>query len=341
MPNIRDVAERAGVSRTTVSLVLNGRGDAHGIASPTQQRVHQAASALRYRPNYHGRTFLRGRSDALGWCSVDGGNAGFFWWPLFAGATAGAARHGVDVITVSARDDESAAARGRRFLHERRIDALLVPGHLAHQLEGDLAGERIVVVMPWQRSDLPWVGLDPRPGIDEAVARAAALGHRRLAYLGLDDPNRTGAERAAAYRDAAAAAGLGFTALALPHPCLHHTYSVDQSLESIVAATAPRLDELGPATVIACYNDLLALAVVQVLTARGRRVPEDVSVIGFDDIGAAFALPRLTTISHALPELGAAAVELALAGTGGHRLVPASFVAGASLGPARPHPEHP
>lgn len=328
MTNISDVAARAGVSRTTVSLVLNGRGDEHGIAGPTQQRVQEAATALRYRPNYHGRTFLRGRSDMFGWCTSACGRSSPFLAQLHAGIVQRAFDHGMDVITVTGRTDGDALLRGLQFVHERRIDALLLPWHVAQGHWAELAREPVVILMPWEACKLPWVGLDPAPGIAEAVLRAAACGHRHLAYLGFDDGHGISTQRARLYRQAAEQHGLSFHATTLARDQWSDADPPSPALAGVAAA----LTALGPATTIACHSDLLALAVLQVLRERGLQVPKDVSLIGFDDVAAAYAQPRLATISHALPALGTAAVDLALAGGTGHRLVPASFVDGASLG---------
>lgn len=349
MVSLAHLATCLGLSRTTVSLVLGGRGKEIGIAEATQARVRQAAEEMGYRPNYHARAFNLGRSDTIGMCSpvlagVPAGPISDFWAQVHAGVVSRAGAYGSDVLTVASRETGSGIPRGLQFLHSKRIDALIIPGHLHWDPSQVPASTAVVTVMPWIRHDLPSVDLDPLPGIRAAIAHLAALGHQRIGYVGFQDHLAVSRDR-----------GRMVTREALAHGIISQTrlltvrknisdLPVAVAIDEIAASAGALIDNLRKATALLCYNDIVALGLMRAANARGLRVPGDLSLIGFDDVAGAYATPRLTTISHALFDIGTAAADLALGllhpmwsrqrrKAPPSQLVPSFFVPGSTTGP--------
>jgi DNA-binding LacI/PurR family transcriptional regulator len=190
---------------------------------------------------------------------------------------------GLDVLLVSGRSHAEAFRRTRNYYRENRIDAAVVPGHFVSLLEDPI--DMPLVLLLTEPHEVPWpsVVLDPKPGIDEAIAHLRELGHRELLWVHEAPPFEAMRERG---RMVEAAAG--------------H------------AVATANIAELKRHTAVFCYNDRLALGVMAALQRAGKRIPEDVSLVGFDDLQGVNTIPRLTSVSHRLDDIGAAAVEIAL-----------------------------
>jgi LacI family transcriptional regulator len=340
------VAERAGVSKSTAAIVLSGRAVACRISAPCVARVRAAALAIGYQGNYHARTLSTGRSSTLGLtmgAGSHGGVAGAFWGAIADGVEGAARAAGFDLLLLGGQDGDAALAHATSCLETRRIDALIVLRLLFYRLPPALLRSRLPVVAIGGRRPEPFpdVQLDAAPGIAAAVAHLAQLGHRSVVWLAhvragrLVLPERRTAFRAAARRHRLRVHEIELAAVD----------GQDLRLGDVVARYQELLRPLAlPAGVTAafCYNDLMALALQGVLSARGLSLPRDLSIIGFDDLHAALAAPPLSTVSHSLPDLGAAAVAIAATLVEGGRppprtLVPARFIARAStVAPPRP-----
>jgi LacI family transcriptional regulator len=323
---LRDVAAKAGVSKAAASAVLAGRGREARIGEATAERVRAAAAELGWRPNATARTLARGRTDLIG-IAADVPLSHRSLAAMLAGMEQAARRHGQHLHLLS--DPDQATQRGFDALAERRIDALVLVN-----LDGEAPdGAAVVHAGAQPHPRLPSAHLDPAPGLAEAVRHLAGLGHRRIRWFG---PQETWAASAAAVRlDALRVQALPVDAVTVPVGG-HSQADLAADLDAMTAAVAPHLAD---ATACVCYNDLLALAVLRALRAAGRQVPRDASVVGFDDLFAVFGDPPLATVSHCLAELGAAAIELALARREGQAAanvcLPARWIPRASVGPAR------
>ncbi len=183
---------------------------------------------------------------------------------------------------------------------------------------------------------------DHAPGIDQAVVHLHALGHRTiLAFSARAGGVERTPERTAVITSTCRRLGMELLLQRIEVPSHVH------ALEVNIAFHRARLAELLPlpkaATAVLCWNDSMGLALVSLLVEAGVRVPRDYSVVGFDDMHAAHVVPPLTTISHALPEQGRAAVTLALErlsgggrkGRSGSAIVPSQLIVRASSGPPR------
>lgn len=353
MAVLRDVAKRAQVSITTASMVLTGRAKPFRIAPATEDRVYAAAKALNYRPNHQARIVRRGRADIVGFVmsfSDRRDYGGAFWRTIQEGAETRARIAGIDVLLVSGRSHAEAFRRTRNYYRENRIDAAVVPGHFASLLEDPI--EMPLVLLLTEPHVVPWpsVVLDPVPGIVEAVEHLRGLGHRDVLWVHEEPPHDAMRERGLAVRAAAADAGLAFHSLGLDIRLVakpEEGIPLDVYNAAAHAAAMGHIDALAGHSAVFCYNDRLALGVMAALQRAGKRVPEDVSIVGFDDLQGVNTIPRLTSVSHRLDDIGATAVQIALRMVdhpeqmpnlrGSVKTLPALLVVGKSTGPAPRH----
>jgi DNA-binding LacI/PurR family transcriptional regulator len=308
---MRDVAEATGLSQSTVSRVLNGAPTVVPISEETRERVLAAAKELRYRPNPLARG-LRGASTMLLGLIVRE-----ITDPFFAGAieavTVEAAQRGYNVVlgAAHARADEAIALWG--VLEARHCDGILLLGDMRDQprLVADLAGASVPVVALWQGSepsDVASVGVDNAAGIHAVLDHLVELGHRRIAFvsgLGLGDIQ----ERHDAFVDhmTSQVTGHGIT---VPED---YTLSGPNDLAAGVAAMHRLADLPDPPTAVVASTDVLATGVLRGAAERGLRVPDDISITGFDDIPAvAYTIPALTTVRMPVNEMVRTAVRLVL-----------------------------
>lgn len=336
------IAEEAGVTRATVSYVLSGRAKELKISDRVASRVRRIAADLGYAPNHAAMALARGRSMALGLLLGDAeGRVSPFWSPVAEGVQSEALVAGYDVLLVSARRDPESF--GLNYLRQGRVDALIALGRCAS------AGTELwrscplppVVLHGSGPPGLPAVGLDPEPGLRAAVEHLAGLGHGRLAWIG---PSEGAAARGEVVRRAAADCACEATVIDTGPRGTRHAVPVERSIARWEQLLSQFLPVDLPASAILCWNDRMALATYSVLAKRGLRVPEDVSVVGFDDLEAACGLPALSTVSHEFRRMGREATRLAMRLANGELSagqarrtvlrVPSRFVPRASTGPA-------
>ncbi|MGI5126065.1 LacI family DNA-binding transcriptional regulator [Pseudonocardia sp. CA-107938] len=329
--SLKDVAARAGVSFQTASKVLNGNTAAASAA--TAERVLRVAAELGYVPNALARGLVRRSSVTIGVLVDDLADAALV--RFVDGAQAALAAQGHAVLLTAVTPGEPAADALRKLL-EHRVDGVLV---VAPGIERDEGVARVL------RPGLPLVGLNRMPGADAVLlgsdhretGRLAAehlleLGHREIATVVGPRGRHVVRRRLEGFGTALAAAGV-----ALPE---HRIVESGWSAATAYAAAAALLDRAGePITAVFAQNDEMASGVLRLLADRGVRVPEEVSVVGCDDLPASrFLVPALTTIAVPFTETGerAAAVLLDLiAGKPAPRreLLPVRLVVRASTGP--------
>lgn len=295
---MRDVARATGVSQSTVSRVLSGAPTTVPIADDTRERVVAVARKLGYRPNPLARGLRGMRTMLLGVIVRD------ITDPFFASAieavsiAAGARGYNVVLGHAHGRADEAIALWA--VLEARHCDAILLLGDMSDQprLIEDLRGSVVPVVAVWQgssRHGIASVSVDNRAGIRAALEHLAGLGHRRIAFLA---GRRLGdiLEREEAYGRI-----MGELGEPIRDGWLHHA-SNDPTGGARALATMLALPE--PPTAVVASTDVLAIGVLFEAHARGIRVPDDLSVTGFDDIPlAAFTVPALTTVRMPVREM--------------------------------------
>lgn len=338
----RQIAEKLGISTTTISFVLNGQAAEKKINPETIERVRAAAEELGYRASYHARVLNSGKCATLGLALEDRGALSHrFWGPIAHGICTAAQKEEYELMLVMPHKDERAVARGVKFLQEKRIDALicLVETDL-NTFDPALPIVCIGDVSPACRYSN--VVLNPVPGIRDAVDHLVKLGHHHILRLSMThDGEDYVPDRGVAFRRAVSAAKIkGSEALIQVEP--RYSMRLEDHIGEYRAVLQKTLTVPRGVTAILAYNDTMALALYSVLAERGLKIPDDISVIGFDDLHASHAIPALTTISHMLPELGTQAVEVALASVNTQipqkamtRRVASTLVVRQSTGPAR------
>ena len=302
---IREVASAAGVSIATVSRVLNGRPD---VAPATREAVLRAVRDQRFSTNRSARALSGGRTGLVG-VTLPLIEAAYFSEILGGTAEALYEQDMRVVLSPTLHLHERAMTLLDRLMHGTTDGAvLMLPEETNEELKA------------LQRLGYPFVVVDPRVPLDEGVpsvsaanasgARAAiqhllSLGHRRIAAVTGIAEWLASIERLNGYHAAHAAAGV------LSDPEL--VVEGDFTIEGGEASAALLLEKPRPPTAIFAFNDNMAVGVLRTARARGLRVPEDLSVVGFDDSEqAAIVTPALTTVRQPLAEMGRMAVSLLL-----------------------------
>jgi LacI family transcriptional regulator len=297
---IADVAARAGVSTATVSRVLAGVGQAR---AETRARVLDAARELDYRPSEVARSLKRRSTQTLGLIITDIENP---YFPQLVRSVEDAARaSGFTVLLCNAADDPEREASYLELLVDRRVDGLIIAASSLGVRHAEwLSAPPIPVVLV--NTAAPDVGLPAIMSDNELGGRLAAehllgLGHRRFGYLMPPPRNVDAVPRIAGVRAALADARLPPVALTIADG--------EPQVGGGERATHRLLDRAPDVTAVLAYNDLMAIGALRALDGRGRRVPADASVVGFDDVTlSAYVDPPLTTITQRTEEMGRWAV---------------------------------
>jgi DNA-binding LacI/PurR family transcriptional regulator len=308
-PTLEMVAALAGVSRGTASRVLSG---AANVSPAATDAVRRAAEELHYRPNLSARSLVTGRTGLVG-LVVNESNDRLFSDPYFAqiarGAHAALADADVALVLGLAGDDQE---RSRIIdLAALRLDGLLVVhGHGDTELVSSIVTAGVPTVFAGRTvssgwADLWWVDSDNAAGAAAAVEHLVARGRRRIATItGAPDMVAT-LDRHQGWRAALVEAGVE------ADPTL--VEGGDFSSESGYAAMRVLLARAPDLDAVFAGNDLMALGAMQALAESGRRVPDDVAVVGFDDIpAAATSTPPLTTVAQQIERMGRRMAELLL-----------------------------
>jgi DNA-binding LacI/PurR family transcriptional regulator len=332
-PTIADVAKLAGVSRATVSFVLNNRP---GVALTTQQRVRAAAEELGWTPSRSARALSTGRARAVGLVLTREpeliGTDPFY--PAFmAGIEAVISETGDGLMLQMSRPGEEVETY-RRLAADRRVDGVFLTDLRVDDQRPALVAElglpAVAVGAVEGASDLPSVNLDDRPAVRHAVHHLVELGHRDIAYVAGPEEFVHARRRRQAWADALAEAGLP------PGTSLPGGFTAEGGAQ----ATRALLSRTAPPTAIVYANDLSATAGMAVAQDAGLRLPDDLSVVGFDDVPlASWTSPTLTTCRANPTSWGRAAaqalVEVIEHGTAADvELDPATLVIRGSTGPA-------
>lgn len=296
-----DVARLAGVSQTTVSLVLNGAGRKAGLSEATQQRVRDAALQLGYTPNSVARNLRRRRTNTLTFICPDLGN------PYFAeviGAAQQAAQEKGYLLDILAAQDEAAKLRAVARMRGGVSDGVITsaPTQAIWEELKSLTRQGIACVTlqdQGQDGSIPCVGVDLEAGGHMATRHLLNCGYRRIGHVSAHQshPLRQ-QERVHGYRRALLEAGLEH------RPAWE--IEVPNSPEGGIAAVGHLLAlPLPRPEALFVFNDLMAIGVLHALRRHGLRVPEDVAVVGFDGVAlTGFSNPTLTTVEHPRQELG-------------------------------------
>jgi DNA-binding LacI/PurR family transcriptional regulator len=304
---MRDIATVAGVSQSTVSRVLNDAPTRVPIAAETRERVILAARKLGYRPNPHARS-LRGASTMLIGAVVRDFSDPFFAGAIEALAVEAMAR-GYNIVLGHAhgRVDEGIALTS--VLETRHTDAIVMLGDMQDQprLLDDLRHSNVPVVATWQGTsplEFPTVDVDERAGILAGLGHLIGLGHERIAFVSGRLPGDNW------QRQEAFIEFMGDRFGGLPDG---YVQTVDNTLAGGVTALKALLELDDPPSAVVTSTDLVAVGVLHAAYSQGRTVPDDLSVVGFDDLPlAAHTVPALTTLRMPIAEIVGESVKLAI-----------------------------
>jgi LacI family transcriptional regulator len=293
---IYDVAAAAHVSTATASKALNDTGR---MSAETRERIRRVAQELGFRPNSLARSLTRKRSFTVGLLTDD--TYGRFTLPVMAGVSEGLIDHGVSVFLCTVEDNPDLAKVHVDAMLDKQIDGIVATGkRVDKQLPVDLSHLSVPVVYALTAGPADAVTLlpDDYQGARAAVNHLIAQGRKRIAHITGPGSFRVVQERALAYSDALATAGLPVVQTEI----MPGSWSERWGHEAVATLwlSADRPDG------IFCGNDQIARGVVDALRERGVDVPRDVSVVGFDnwEIVAEQTRPPLTTVDMNLKELG-------------------------------------
>ena len=305
MTTIRDVAKRAGVAPITVSRVLNNSGY---VSDDTRARVMVAAVELNYVPNMLARSFRSSRTETIALVLTDITNP--FWTTVARGAEDAASAGDYTVLFCNTDEQELKQTKYISMLVRRRIDGvLLVP-----------ARSSIDAVQTLQQHDIAVVVLDRRvPGAQVDIVRSDSIqaaraltehlianGHRRIGMLGGPQGLSVAEERIEGYGQALRAAALPLEAGLI----VRGGFSVDSGADMTLAL----LDQAEPPTALLASNNFMAVGALNALRARGLGVPDDMSVVCFDDLPTSHTItPFFTVMAQQAYDLGRVAADRLMA----------------------------
>jgi LacI family transcriptional regulator len=303
--SIREVAAHAGVSVGTVSNVLN-RPEI--VARPTRDRVHAAIKALGFVRNEPARQLRAGRSRTIGLVVLDVANP--FFTDVARGVEDEASMAGLSVILCNSDEQDGRERRYLELLEEHRVQGILItPVGEADERLARLQERGTPVILVDARSASGRqcsVSVDDVLGGDLAMAHLLDEGHERLAFVGGPPGLRQVADRREGAARALAKAGrspAGITVIETPALNVAGGQAAGRQIAEMPAAARP--------TAAFCANDLVALGVLQEMTRRGIGVPDEMAIVGYDDIefAAAAAVP-LSSVRQPRQELGRMAAQL-------------------------------
>jgi LacI family transcriptional regulator len=308
-----DVARAAGVSRATVSVVLNGTHGNIRVSEETHRRVRAVAAALGYSPHPVAQALRRQRSRTIAFVPRTIHTTGFglpITYQLSLHAAHAAIRHGYHVIEVS---PETIAADNPDelidFLLSRRPDGVVFDAPTtAHEVEAVVShGIPVVQLMrPQTAVATATITVDAARGVNDAVNHLIGLGHRRIVFLGADDPHVANRSRLDHF-----IAALARHAISIPDECI--VLGTDYTFERGCALTHTLLKDPPLPTAIFAANESFAIGALRALHEARLWVPDTISLVSYDDFYAPILYPPITSVAQPLRAVAEEAVALLVA----------------------------
>jgi len=303
--SIHEVAQRAKVSIATVSRTINGVST---VTPELSRRVWKAIEETGYYPNTHARALVSGRSRVFGLVVSEITNP--FFPEIVQGFEDVAVRHNYDILTTSTVHDPQRMALAVRRMIERRVEGVaVVTFGMEEVLFDELKLRKIPLVFIDVGPPLPRISnikIDYLNGIRQAVQHLAALRHTRIAFVSGPLSLKSALARQRAFLDSMKEIGLA----ANPRYLIEGNHT----MEGGIAALKQILELRNRPTAVMCSNDMTAIGVMRQSYEEGIRIPQDLSVIGFDDIRLAqFIIPPLTTVKMSQTEIAQLAFNALMA----------------------------
>jgi LacI family transcriptional regulator/LacI family repressor for deo operon, udp, cdd, tsx, nupC, and nupG len=309
--SIQDIAQIAGVSHTTVSRALR---DSPLIRAEVRAQIQQIADELGYVPNALAQSLRGQRTNTIGLVVTT--IADPFVGQVVRGIEEVAQKFHYSVFLGESKNDVEGEVAVIENFHRRRVDGVIVAAALLdtpHEQRLARLGVPTVLINHAAESTIEQfhnISVDSYGGACQAVEHLLQLGHRKIGYLGAGNRLRSNFLRMQAYRDTLARAGIGFPETWVRVAPADRKYHSDDVCDG--QAMLPVLVEAG-VTAVFCYNDLLAVGALLACRELGVAVPEQISIIGFDDIELAqFVSPPLTTIHQSKLRMGQKAMDMLL-----------------------------
>ncbi|MFE9691864.1 LacI family DNA-binding transcriptional regulator [Micromonospora sp. NPDC005806] len=296
-PTIYDVARECGVAPSTVSRAFSRPGRVNAV---TAERIRQTAARIGYRTNPIARALPTGRTSMIGLVVPDVTNPVYF--EVIRGAEAAAAEASFTMLLADTQEQ----MRLEHEAIERQMSVVegfvLGTSRISDSALRKVAKQRPLVVLNRPVADVPSVAIDNAHGMRQAAEHLGALGHRAITYVAGPEASWADGMRWRSLREAALELNMRVRRLGPYPPTVPGGMAAVPSLRG------------GATTAVVTYNDLLAIGVLRGLQRIGVRVPDEMSVVGFDNIfGADLCSPALTTVAAPLRALGTAAVRELLA----------------------------
>jgi LacI family transcriptional regulator len=306
-PTIKDVAKRANVSIATVSLAIHGN---KRISEETKQKVMRAIKELKYHPSRPARGLVSQKTGNIGFILTENHflRSEPFYTQIFLGAELEAHNHDYYVLLTTIPEPLPKKIKLPRFVAERNVDGIVIAGKIPENYLKHLEDEDIPIVFvdySNEEHDCSAVLIDNFNGGKTAVEHLIGLGHKNIAFIGGDMNHPSIQNRFNGYKSA-------LEQHQLPVSAKNFIYDeVNTTRENGYIAAKKLLARNKSVTAIFACNDAMAIGVMQYLQEKGISIPDQISLIGFDDVEAAtMTTPTLTTIAVPKFELGGEAIRL-------------------------------
>lgn len=303
-PSIKDVARVAKVSHPTVSRALR-----HSplVKAETAERIRQIARSIGYRPSAVARSLVTKKTNTIGVVVTTITDP--FIGEVVSGIEETANKHGYSVILANSNADPDREIQVANSFHEHRVDAILVTSSRVGALYVPLLSQlRIPVVLINNQHPGEFVHsvmIDNITASRNATQHLVELGHKRIAYISDRFGSQSDTERLGGYRQTLESAGIAFVSSLV--------VAGDGRPAGGTRAMKQLLAQPASPTAVFCYNDMSALGALSCIREHGLRVPEDISLVGFDDLlFASYADPPLTTVRQSKHQMGQVAMEIVL-----------------------------
>jgi DNA-binding LacI/PurR family transcriptional regulator len=300
---LKAVAQHLGLTPGTVSAVLNDSPSARSIPQETKNRIHAAAKELNYRPNFFARTLRNKRTYTIGVIAEEIGDS--YSSPIISGIESYLRQRDYFFLTVVHRHDQALLSRYSQLLSERGVEGIIT---VDTTVQDTPMLPTVAIAGHKKLKGVTNIVLDHERAAVLALNHLKDLRHERIAFMIGNPVSSDAKERWEAINRVAAQIGLNIDSDLTMHidtddptPMLGYPYA------------RQLLAQRKPFTALFAYNDISAIGAIRAIQEQGLRVPQDISVMGFDDIpGAAFHTPSLTTVRQPLKRMGEVAAQTLL-----------------------------
>jgi len=297
------VAERVGLTKGTCSAVLNRSAASRSVPPHTQERIFQAAQELHYRPSFYARNLGVKRTYTIGVVTQEIGD--FYGSPIISGIERYLREKNYFFLTVAVRDNPKLLESYSHLLLDRGVEGLITVDTL---IDRPLPLPAIAIPGHCQVEGVTNIVLDHRKAAWLALNHLVGLGHREIAFMKGSDESPDSKDRWEAIREVVEELGIPMRA-----ELIVQLEGRDATPQLAYPFVAQLLSRGRPFTALFAYNDISAIGAINVFQEAGLRVPEDLSVVGFDDIRiAVHNNPSLTTVRQPLQRMGEIAASVLL-----------------------------